>query len=108
MRTNVRAGRGPFSGGGGSTITQQVAKLLCLGQDWDPSLGMTEAEFEADCRAGSVWRKLKEIPYAFALEAKFTKDEILAIYLNRAYLGAGARGFAAASQRYFGKSVARR
>ncbi|CTQ32465.1 transglycosylase domain-containing protein [Jannaschia rubra] len=106
MRTNIAAGRGPFSGSGGSTITQQVAKLLCLGQDWDPSLGMTEAEFEDDCRAGSVWRKLKEIPYAFALEAKFTKDEILAIYLNRAYLGAGARGFAAASQRYFGKSVA--
>lgn len=107
MRTNIQAGRGPFSGGGGSTITQQVAKLLCLGQDWDPSLGLSEADFEADCRAGSVWRKLKEIPYALALEAKFTKDEILAIYLNRAYLGAGARGFAAASQRYFGTSVAR-
>jgi len=107
MRSNMQAGRGPFSGGGGSTITQQVAKLLCLGQDWDQTLGMTEAQFEADCRVGSVWRKLKEIPYALALEAKFTKDEILAIYLNRAYLGAGARGFAAASQRYFGKSVAR-
>ncbi|MCK0168830.1 PBP1A family penicillin-binding protein [Jannaschia sp. S6380] len=107
MRTNLRAGRGPFSGSGGSTITQQVAKLLCLGNDYDPTSGMTEAQFEADCRAGSVWRKLKEIPYAFALEAKFSKDEILSIYLNRAYLGAGARGFAAASQRYFGKSVAR-
>ncbi|CTQ48908.1 Penicillin-binding protein 2D [Jannaschia donghaensis] len=107
MRTNLRAGRGPFSGGGGSTITQQVAKLLCLGEDWDPTMGQTEAEFEADCRAGTVWRKLKEIPYALALEAKFSKEEILAIYLNRAYLGAGARGFAAASQRYFGKSVAR-
>ena len=105
MRNNVAAGRGPFSGSGGSTITQQVAKLLCLGNDWDPSSGLSEAEFEADCRAGSVWRKAREIPYAFALEAKFTKDEILAIYLNRAYLGAGARGFAAASQRYFGKSV---
>ncbi len=106
MRTNVSAGRSPFSGSGGSTITQQVAKLLCLGQDWDPATGISEADFEADCRTGSVWRKLKEIPYAFALEAKFTKDEILAIYLNRAYLGAGARGFAAASQRYFGTSVA--
>ncbi len=105
MRTNVAAGRSPLSGAGGSTITQQVAKLLCLGVDWDPSTGLTEAEFEADCRAGSVWRKAREIPYAFALEAKFTKAEILAIYLNRAYLGAGARGFAAASQRYFGKSV---
>ncbi|CUH38814.1 Penicillin-binding protein 2D [Jannaschia seosinensis] len=105
MRTNVQAGRSPFSGSGGSTITQQVAKLLCLGTDWDPSTGMSEAEFEADCRAGTVWRKVKEIPYAFALELKFTKDEILAIYLNRAYLGAGARGFAAASQRYFGDAA---
>ncbi|UWQ18511.1 transglycosylase domain-containing protein [Jannaschia sp. M317] len=105
MRTNMQAGRGPFSGGGGSTITQQVAKLLCLGTDYDPTLGQSEAEFEADCRAGSVWRKVKEIPYALALELKFSKDEILAIYLNRAYLGAGARGFAAASERYFGTSV---
>ena len=107
IRTNLAAGRGPLSGSGGSTITQQVAKLLCLGNDWDPSTGMTEAEFEADCRAGNVWRKLKEIPYAFALEAKFSKDEILSVYLNRAYLGAGARGFAAASQRYFGKPADR-
>ncbi len=107
MRSNLAAGRSPFSGAGGSTITQQVAKLLCLGNDYDPTSGITEAEFEADCRAGSVWRKVTEIPYAFALEAKFTKDEILAIYLNRAYLGAGARGFAAASQRYFGELVAR-
>ncbi|GIT92562.1 glycosyl transferase family 51 [Jannaschia pagri] len=107
MRTNLRSGRGPFSGGGGSTITQQVAKLLCLGNDYSPTLGISEAEFEADCRRGTVWRKVKEIPYAFALELKFTKDEILSIYLNRAYLGAGARGFAAASQRYFGTSVAR-
>ncbi|WP_299821367.1 PBP1A family penicillin-binding protein [uncultured Jannaschia sp.] len=106
MRNNVQAGRSPFSGSGGSTITQQVAKLLCLGTDWDPSTGISEAAFEADCRAGSVWRKVKEIPYAFALEMKFTKAEILSIYLNRAYLGAGARGFAAASQRYFGKPVA--
>ena len=106
MRTNVQAGRSPFSGSGGSTITQQVAKLLCLGNDWDPTTGVSEADFEADCRRGSVWRKVTEIPYAFALEAKFTKDEILAIYLNRAYLGAGARGFAGASQRYFDKAPA--
>ncbi|WP_308917081.1 transglycosylase domain-containing protein [Jannaschia sp. LMIT008] len=106
IRINLREGRGPLSGNGGSTITQQVAKLLCLGVDYDPSMGMTEAQFEADCRRGTVWRKLKEIPYALALELKFTKDEILSIYLNRAYLGAGARGFAAASQRYFGRNVA--
>ncbi|MEL6585940.1 MAG: transglycosylase domain-containing protein, partial [Pseudomonadota bacterium] len=107
IRINLREGRGPLSGNGGSTLTQQVAKLLCLGVEYDPTSGMTEREYENDCRAGSVWRKMKEIPYAFALEAKFTKDEILSIYLNRAYLGAGARGFEAASQRYFGKSAAR-
>ncbi|MEL7182546.1 MAG: transglycosylase domain-containing protein [Pseudomonadota bacterium] len=107
IRINLREGRGPLSGNGGSTLTQQVAKLLCLGIEYDPTSGMTEREYENDCRAGSVWRKMKEIPYAFALEAKFTKDEILSIYLNRAYLGAGARGFEAASQRYFGKSAAR-
>jgi penicillin-binding protein 1A len=105
VRINLSEGRGPLSGHGGSTITQQVAKLLCLGNAYDPDAGMTEAEYEADCRAGSVWRKLKEVPYALALEGRYSKDEILTIYLNRAYLGAGARGFEAASQRYFGKSA---
>jgi membrane peptidoglycan carboxypeptidase len=42
---------------------------------------------------------------AFAMELKYTKDEILAVYLNRVYLGAGAYGFEAASRRYFGKST---
>ncbi|MDJ0860410.1 MAG: transglycosylase domain-containing protein [Dinoroseobacter sp.] len=106
VRINLREGRGPLQGHGGSTITQQVAKLLCLGTDYDPSSGMTEAEYEAECRGGGITRKLREVPYSFALEAKYSKDEILTIYLNRAYLGAGARGFAAASQRYFGKSAA--
>ena len=105
VRINLREGRGPFSGNGGSTITQQVAKLLCLGRVYDPASGQTEAQFEAGCREGSLWRKLRELPYAFALEARYSKDEILTIYLNRAYLGAGARGFEAASQRYFGKSA---
>ncbi len=105
VRINLAAGRGPFSGHGGSTITQQVAKLLCLGVPYDPSDWANEAEYEADCRRGTIWRKLKEVPYALALEAKYSKDEILTIYLNRAYLGAGARGFEAASQRYFGKSA---
>jgi len=103
IRINLREGRGPLQGHGGSTITQQVAKLLCLGTEFDPSLGQTEAEYEAECRSGGLKRKLREVPFALALEAKYTKDEILTIYLNRAYLGAGARGFAAASQRYFGK-----
>jgi penicillin-binding protein 1A len=107
IRINLAAGRGPFEGNGGSTITQQVAKLLCLGVPYDPAAWPSEAAYEADCRAGSVWRKIKEVPFALALEAKYTKDEILTIYLNRAYLGAGARGFEAAAQRYFGKSAKR-
>ncbi len=102
---NLAAGRGPFEGNGGSTITQQTAKLLCLGATYDPKVWKTEAAYEDDCRSGGLWRKIKEIPYAIAMEAKYSKDEILTIYFNRAYLGAGARGFAAASERYFGKSV---
>ncbi|MFC7702852.1 transglycosylase domain-containing protein [Plastorhodobacter daqingensis] len=105
IRINMREGRSPLSGNGGSTITQQVAKLLCLGVPYDRTSGQTEAEYEADCRRSSVWRKIKEVPYALAMEAKYSKDEILTIYLNRAYLGAGARGFEAAAQRYFGKSA---
>jgi Membrane carboxypeptidase (penicillin-binding protein) len=106
VRINLREGRGPFEGHGGSTITQQVAKLLCLGVPYDRESGMTEAEYETDCRRTTIWRKIQEVPYALAMEARYTKDEILTIYLNRAYLGAGARGFEAASQRYFGKSAA--
>ena len=102
---NLREGRGPLEGNGGSTITQQVAKLLCLGVPYDPASGLSEADYEADCRAGSVWRKVQEVPYAMAMEARYSKADILTIYLNRAYLGAGARGFEAASQRYFGKSA---
>ena len=105
MRINLAAGRGPFSGHGGSTITQQVAKLLCLGVPWDPAQWESEAEYEAECRRNTIWRKLQEVPFAFALETRYSKDEILSIYINRAYLGAGARGFEAAAQRYFGKSA---
>ncbi|TDK43956.1 transglycosylase domain-containing protein [Antarcticimicrobium luteum] len=103
---NLSEGRGPLSGHGGSTITQQTAKLLCLGEPFDPSSGQTEAEYEANCRQGTLWRKVKEAIYAMAMEVKYSKDEILTIYMNRAFLGAGARGFEAASQRYFGKSAA--
>ncbi len=78
---NWRAGRVVQ---GGSTITQQVAKNVFLSSE------------------RTVERKLKEIPMALAMEWKYSKDEILAIYLNRVYLGAGAYGFEAASQRYFG------
>ena len=105
IRINLAEGRGPLEGNGGSTITQQVAKLLCLGVAYDPAVWKTEGDYEDDCRRGGVWRKIKEVPFALALEAKFSKDEILTLYLNRAYLGAGARGFEAAAQRYFGKSA---
>ncbi len=96
IRINLSAGRGPLSGNGGSTITQQVAKLLCLGDTH---------KTEAECRRQSLWRKLEEVPFSFALELKYSKDDILSIYLNRAYLGAGAYGFEAAAQRYFAKSA---
>ncbi|MFY2823323.1 transglycosylase domain-containing protein [Ruegeria sp. MALMAid1280] len=106
VRINLSEGRGPLSGHGGSTITQQTAKLLCLGVPYVPSEWDSEAAYESDCRQGSLWRKAKEAVYAMAMEVKYSKDEILTIYLNRAFLGAGARGFEAASQRYFGISAA--
>ena len=70
---------------GGSTITQQLAKNLFLTQD------------------RTLWRKLQEVVLALWLERKFSKDEILALYLNRVYFGAGAYGIEAAAQRYFSK-----
>jgi penicillin-binding protein 1A len=85
LTVNLREGR---TVQGGSSITQQVAKLV-----WFDNTRTIE-------------RKIKEIPAALALELKFSKEEILSIYLNRAYLGAGATGFEAAAQRYFGKSAA--
>lgn len=105
IRINLSEGRGPLEGNGGSTITQQVAKLLCLGVPYDPANWKSEAAYEEDCRSGGVWRKVKEIPFAMAMEWKYTKEEILTIYFNRAYLGGGARGFEAAAQRYFGISA---
>ncbi|MEM9009844.1 MAG: PBP1A family penicillin-binding protein [Pseudomonadota bacterium] len=84
MVANVRAGRLVQ---GGSTITQQVAKLVFVGP------------------ARTLERKLREIPIALAMELRYSKEEILSIYLNRAYLGAGTYGFEAAAQRYFGRSA---
>ncbi|MFC6686762.1 transglycosylase domain-containing protein [Jhaorihella thermophila] len=106
IRINLSEGRGPLQGNGGSTITQQTAKLLCLGRPYDPKQWKSEAEYEADCRQTTLWRKIKEAVFAMAMEAKYSKDEILTIYMNRAFLGAGTRGFEAAAQRYFGKSAA--
>jgi penicillin-binding protein 1A len=73
---------------GGSTITQQLAKNVFLSPE------------------RSLRRKVQEVLLALWLEHKFTKDQILTIYLNRVYLGAGTYGVEAASQRYFGKSAA--
>ncbi len=105
IRINLSEGRSAFSGNGGSTITQQVAKLLCLGVPYDPKQWKSESDYEADCRSGGLWRKAKEVPFAMAMEFKYSKNEILTIYFNRAYLGAGTRGFEAAAQRYFGISA---
>lgn len=106
MRINMREGRKPWRGNGGSTITQQTAKLLCLGVPFDPETWANETEYENDCRRTTLARKGKEALYALAMEAKYSKDDILSIYMNRAYLGGGARGFEAASQLYFGKKAA--
>ena len=72
---------------GGSTITQQLAKNLFLTQE------------------RTVSRKLQEIALAVWLEHKFSKAQILDLYLNRVYFGSGAYGVEAAGQRYFGKSA---
>lgn len=72
---------------GGSTLTQQLAKNLFLEQD------------------RTIKRKIQELVLSMWLEAKFSKDEILEMYLNRVYFGAGAFGIDAASRRYFGKSA---
>jgi 1A family penicillin-binding protein len=106
IRINLSEERGPLSGNGGSTITQQTAKLLCLGVPYDPEAWESEAAYEADCRQSSLYRKGREALFAMGMEIAYTKEEILTLYLNRAYLGAGSRGFEAAAQRYFGISAA--
>ena len=72
---------------GGSTLTQQLAKNLFLTPD------------------RTFGRKVQELILAFWLEAKYSKAEILELYLNRVYFGAGATGVDAAARRYFGKSA---
>ncbi len=103
VRINLSEGRGPLQGHGGSTITQQTAKLLCLGVEYDKTQWKSEAAYVNECRRGSMRRKIEEAIYALAMELKYSKDDILSIYLNRAYLGAGAYGVEAAAQRYFSK-----
>ena len=83
MLTNIFMGR---YAQGGSTITQQVAKNLFLTSQ------------------KNIKRKTQELLLAFWLEHKFSKEQILTLYLNRVYLGAGTYGIEAASQKYFQKS----
>jgi penicillin-binding protein 1A len=72
---------------GGSTLTQQLAKNLFLTQERTAS------------------RKIQEAILALWLERNYSKDQILELYLNRVYFGAGAYGVEAAAQRYYGKSA---
>src|SRR5262249_13697141 len=72
---------------GGSTITQQLAKVLFLTPD------------------KSLERKLKEALLAVLIERRYSKDRILELYLNQIYFGHGAFGVEAAAQNFFGKSV---
>jgi len=76
IRINIREGRSPLKGHGGSTITQQVAKILCLGSTYDKSNHSSETDFEKECRRNTIFRKLREIPFSIAMELKFTKDEV--------------------------------
>jgi len=84
MNENAKAG-GVVQGG--STITQQLAKNLFLTNE------------------RSIERKIKEAFLALWLEANLSKKEILSLYLDRAYMGGGTFGAAAASQFYFGKNI---
>ena len=71
--------------GGGSTLTQQIAgTLFCDRTDM------------------SIRRKLKELWWAIQMERRYTKDEILELYLNKIYFGGGTYGVSAASKYYFG------
>ena len=72
---------------GASTITQQLAKTLFL------------------TPRKSIVRKIKEAILAFQLERRYTKDEILALYLNQVYFGSGAYGVQSAAEIFFGKPV---
>jgi len=74
---------------GGSTITQQLAKNLFLKPE------------------RTYGRKIQEALLALYLEMSYSKDEILAIYLNRVYFGAGAYGIDAAARRYFNKPASK-
>lgn len=87
---------------GGSTLTQQTAKLLCNGRPYDASEWESERAYEQSCRQATLWRKAQEAVYAMAMELVYTKEEILTIYMNRAYMGGGSYGAEAAANTFFG------
>jgi len=89
MRAGVTNLRAHHLVQGGSTITQQLARNLFLTPDQN------------------IRRKAQELILAVWLETKFSKKQILALYLNRVYFGEGAYGIEAASQRYFNKPAAK-
>ncbi|MEE4379938.1 MAG: PBP1A family penicillin-binding protein, partial [Candidatus Competibacteraceae bacterium] len=74
---------------GASTITQQLAKTLFLSQE------------------KTLIRKIKEAILAIQLERRYTKDELLALYLNQIYFGSGAYGVESAARLFFGKPAAK-
>lgn len=74
---------------GGSTITMQVVRNV-------ETLGVGLER--------SIWRKIREAIVSLQVEREFTKDEILELYMNQAFLGRSAYGFEAAAQQYFGVS----
>ena len=88
---------GNSSQGGGSTLTQQLAKTLYPREDVSSRIpGMSKVKM--------VWIKLKEWVTAVKLERSYTKDEIMTMYMNQVFFGSNAYGIKAASQTFFGKS----
>ncbi|WMT87998.1 PBP1A family penicillin-binding protein [Pelagibacterium sp. 26DY04] len=87
VRALLSNAEGDSSLQGGSSITQQLAKNLFLSNE------------------RTIERKIKELFLSFWLEANYSKDEILKLYLDRAYMGGGNFGVVAAAEYYFGKQI---
>lgn len=84
MFANIKAGQIVQ---GGSTITQQLAKIVFLSPE------------------RTIKRKIQELMLALWLEYRYSKEQIITMYMNRVYMGAGYFGVAAAAQGYFGKQT---
>ena len=87
LRASIRNIKEKRYAEGASTITQQLSKVIFLNAD------------------KTLSRKLRELFISFYLEYKYTKNEILLMYLNRVYLGSGLYGLKAAAKRYFSKPI---